>query len=331
MKWLKRGLFGLLALAGVALVAGIAFEQWSRWSIARNHQPTGQLYEVDGHRMHLHCTGAGGPTVVFQSGFGIDGSLSWALVQPKIARSNRVCSYDRAGILWSDRRDDEPTAQLIAGRLHTLLGIASEDPPYILVGHSLGGPLSMVFADLYPQDTIGMVLVDSSHPNQFERFSPELEAVIGDFPPPLLVRIAAATGLLRLATPGFSEGFPDEVQVAFEYFPQSTPGMLSEFASLERLLGGAQEITTFDDLPLVVLTAGRLPEELPPAMTPDLVDEMSRVWNELQAELAALSTNAERRVIDDASHYIQHDNPDAVINAIQDVVSATKISDVDDQ
>ena len=283
--------------------------------------------------MAIECTctapALGRPTVVLQSGFGADGSLSWVFVQPEIATTNRVCSYDRAGILWSDDRDDKPTAQQIAERLHTLLDIASEDSPYVLVGHSLGGPLSMVFANLFPQDTKGMVLVDSSHPNQFDRFSPELQEAMGGFPPPALVRFAAATGLLRLATPSLSDGFPDEIHVAFEYFPQSTPGILAEYAVLKRLLGDAQEITTFDDLPLIVLTAGKPPEELPPTMTPDLVDEKSRVWSELQAELTALSTNGERRVIDDAEHYIQHDNPDAVISAIRDVVSATKIADSD--
>lgn len=101
--------------------------------------------------------------------------------------------------------------------------------------------------------------------NQFERFSPDLQEVIGDFPPLALVTIAAASGLLRLATPVFDEGFPDEVQVEFEYFPQSTPGTLSEYAVLERLMGGTQGITTFDDLSLIVLTAGKLLEELPPA------------------------------------------------------------------
>ncbi len=149
LKWFKRVALGIIALTGVVIVLGISFEQWSRWSVARNYQHIGELFDVDGRTMHLYCSGAGEPTVVLQSGLDIAGSLAWVAVQPEIANTNRVCSYDRAGILWSDGRDDLPTANQITERLHTLLGIASERPPYVLVGHSLGGPLTMVFADRY--------------------------------------------------------------------------------------------------------------------------------------------------------------------------------------
>jgi pimeloyl-ACP methyl ester carboxylesterase len=321
LKWIKRIFLSLLAFAGVALITGIAFEQWSRWSVVREYQPNGQLFEVDGRAMHLHCSGAGEPTVLLQSGLDPAGSLAWVSVQPEIAKTNRVCSYDRAGILWSDGRDELPTANQITERLHTLLGIASERPPYVLVGHSLGGPLTMVFADHYRDEINGVVLVDSSHPEQKRRFSPEAIAATGGPPPPFILKTMAATGLLRLLESGPMDGVPDEAQVALKYLPQSVSGALAEFAALDAILGEAYEPAAFGDLPLVVLTRGKQSDELPPEMTPEIAAEVSRVWSELQIELAALSTKGEQRVIDDAEHYIQYDNPDAVIRAIRDVVT----------
>jgi len=331
LKWIKRAALGIAALTGVAIVSGVAFEQWSRWSVARDYQPVGELFEVDGRTMHLYCTGAGKPTVIFQSGLDPAGSLAWVSVQPELANTNRACSYDRAGILWSDGRDETPTSNQIAERLHMLLGIASEKPPYVLVGHSLGGPLSMAFADRYRNETKGVVLVDSSHPEQMKRFSPEaLEAMEGP-PPAFIAKTMAATGLLRLLASGPMDGAPDETQVAARFLPQSVSGVLAEFAALEEILGEPYEAGSFGDLPLIVLTAGKSPDELPPGMTPEIDAEISKVWSELQIELTALSTSGEQRVIDDADHYIQYDNPDAVIQAIRDVLTSIESTPTGDQ
>ena len=324
LKWIKRIALGVAALTGVVIVSGVFFEQWSRWSVARDYQPVGQLFEVDGRSMHLYCIGAGEPTVVLESGLDIAGSQAWALVQSKIANTNRVCSYDRAGILWSDGRDEAPTADQITENLHLLLGIASERPPYVLVGHSLGGPLAMAFADRYRSETKGVVLVDSSHPAQTKRFSPEAVAAMGGPPPAFLAKTMAATGFLRLLESGPMEGVPDEAQVALRYLPQSVNGILAEFEAIEEIVGAPFEAGSFGELPLIVLTAGKLPDELPPGMTAELIEEVSNVWSELQIELTALSTSGEQRVIDDATHYIQYDNPDAVIQAIRDVVTASQ-------
>lgn len=326
LKWIKRVFLGLLALAGFALLTGIAFEQWSRWNVAREYQPVGQLYDVNGTAMHLHCSGSGEPTVILESGLSIDGSLSWVLVQPEIAKTNRVCSYDRAGILWSEGVDESPTASVTTERLNELLKSASERPPYVMVGHSLGGPLTRVFADRYRQDVKGVVFVDSSHPEQMQRFSEEARNAMSGPPPALVAKFLAESGLLRLLQSGPIEGFPEEAQTAVEFFPQTMPGILAEFDALEAILAEASATASFGDLPLIVLTAGQLPDEMPPGMTPEIAAEISQVWSELQVELTALSTNGEQRVIDDAAHYIQHDNPEAVIRAIRDVLSQVAIS-----
>jgi pimeloyl-ACP methyl ester carboxylesterase len=119
----------------------------------------GQLIDVGGCRLHLHCQGAGGPAVILESG--IAGSLlGWSLVQPKIAEFTRVCSYDRAGLGWSDRCIAPRTVPQMVHELAALLERANVPPPYVLVGHSFGGLLVRAYAHLRPHQVAGLVFVD---------------------------------------------------------------------------------------------------------------------------------------------------------------------------
>lgn len=326
LKWIKRVVLGVIALSGVAVVSGIAFEQWSRWSVNRDYKPVGQLIEVDGSKMHLNCTGNGTPTVVFESGLG-DSSTSWNEIQPEIARTNRVCSYDRAGRLWSDRRQEPVTAVGIATKLHKLLGTASEAPPYVMVGHSLGGALIMVFADQYPLDVAGAVLVDSAHPDQEKRYPPEMDALDIHGLDQVLFSIKAETGLMRLSQPDPYEGILYDDLAEIHYMPQSMPAVFAEMDAHRQLIAEADGTSVFGDVPLIVLTAGKLPRGLPPELTPEILSQYEKIHAELQIELAELSTRGEQRIIADASHYIHYGNPDAVILAIRDVLAAVQEPD----
>jgi pimeloyl-ACP methyl ester carboxylesterase len=123
----------------------------------------GRLIDVSGRKLHVHCTGPSetGPTVILEAGassFAID----WALVQPEIARSSRVCSYDRAGSGWSDPRTDVETPARIVTDLHVALDAAGEKPPYVMVGASAGGLSVRLYQLDYPTEVIGLVLVDPS-------------------------------------------------------------------------------------------------------------------------------------------------------------------------
>jgi pimeloyl-ACP methyl ester carboxylesterase len=317
---------GLVALAGIVIVAGISFEQWSRWSVSRDFEPVGQLIEIDGGKMHLNCSGKGTPTVVFESGLG-DSSVSWIEIQPEIAKTTRVCSYDRAGRLWSERRQEPVTAVGTAARLHKLLRAASVAPPYVMVGHSLGGQLIMVFADQYPQDVSGVVLVDAKHPEAGVRYPPEIRA-LNDIQEldRALYTIKAATGFMRLFESSTYEGIPYEGLAEIKNMPQTTPGLYAELDALDQFDAEASKTTGFGDLPLIVLTAGRIPGGLPPEFTPEVLSRFSRVQKKLQTELVALSTKGEQRTIVDAWHYIHYARPDVVIQAILDVLAATRES-----
>ena len=322
VKWIKRLLKGAVVLLLAALVAGIGYEQWSRWSVARTVSPSGILYDVDGRRSHLHCSGDGVPTVILEAGLYPGGSLSWSNIYPDLAEGSRVCSYDRAGIMWSQSRDEPRDAFNIANELHALLGAASESPPYVLVGHSLGGVLVRVFDHRFPGEVVGFVFVDSSHPEQNQRLSPE-PAEAG-LPSPLLIKALSAIGVLRLMY-GSSrpEALPEHAAAAFAaLFPQSINGAMREIAALDAILDQSAETGPLGDRPIVVLTAGRnpdYPDQLPPG-----VDRWQKVERELQAELAALSTNSDHRVVPNASHDIHWDEPSAVVVGVHDVVDAVR-------
>ncbi len=156
-----RRLLIVLAAGVLALVAlGFVFEMVAAVSSARRYPPPGERYEVDGVALHLHCTGAGSPTVVLESGAGT-GTLAWAWVQSAVAHETRVCAYDRAGYGWSDGGGDDVDAERVIEQLRTLLRAAGEAGPYVAVGHSLGGHYVRVFADAHPDEVSGAVLVDA--------------------------------------------------------------------------------------------------------------------------------------------------------------------------
>jgi pimeloyl-ACP methyl ester carboxylesterase len=144
----------LLIVAGGILfeLIGEAWDLW-RWP------PTGALREVGGHRLHIDREGECGPVVVFESGIAAS-SLSWKLVQPRVAKFARTCSYDRAGLGWSDGSRTPPSLDAIVHDLRALLSAVGLPGPYIFVAHSFGGLVARWYASHYPEEIAALVLVD---------------------------------------------------------------------------------------------------------------------------------------------------------------------------
>jgi pimeloyl-ACP methyl ester carboxylesterase len=138
----------------------------------RTEQVPGRLVDVDGRRLHVHCSGSGTPAVVMEAALG-GSSISWSLVQPDVARLTLTCSYDRAGFGWSDPGPLPRTAGRVADELRSLLERAEIQPPFLLVGHSFGGLVMRIFAARHRADVAGLVLVDPAHPEDWVTPAPK--------------------------------------------------------------------------------------------------------------------------------------------------------------
>jgi pimeloyl-ACP methyl ester carboxylesterase len=256
----------------------------------------GLAYEVDGEYLYLLCTGRGSPVVVLEAGLG-GGHRDWDAVQPELARTTRVCSYDRAGLVFSQLAPNRATATAKAEDLNKLLSAADVDGPYVLVGHSYGGMLAHVFAANHPDEVAGVVLLDSSHPDQRRRS-------LAALPPRRVGESTVVRDLrreLRVAT------FPNTEGVDFE-------------ASSKQ----ARSAGPLADKPLIVVTAGQ--DEAPPEWPRDVVRRSRQAWLAMQADLAKLSTNGIHVIALNSPHYIQSNlgQPDLVVRAVHAVAEAVR-------
>lgn len=192
----------ILAIGGLALYQAVATANDQRY-----FPPPGQLVDVGGFRMHIFCIGEGNPTVILDSLF--PGTVSnWGWVQPEIARATRVCAYDRSGLGWSEPGPEPRTAEQAARELHNLLTNGEISGPYILVGHSLGGLTSRMYASMYPDQVAGMVLVEGTNPDSWiQRRIPE--GVGADRNMLAMTPLLARLGIFRLGLLRFFSSDPD--------------------------------------------------------------------------------------------------------------------------
>jgi pimeloyl-ACP methyl ester carboxylesterase len=331
-----RIFIGLVLILVLILSGGYIYQRQTTAADFEQFPAPGQRVDVGGYSLHIYCTGEGNSTVIVDAGNG-DFSLGWSGIQPEVAKSTRICTYDRAGYGWSDPSPKPRTAKVMAEELHTLLVNAGVQPPYVLVAHSLGGHNVRMFADLYPDEVTGMVLVDSGHEDQLERFPPEYSQLTNQQMSYLSVMaFMARFGILRVLG-NSSQGaefappqvlqLPADVQpvyMAMMSHPSYFDATLAEMRSIPEINTQIRATRNLGDLPLIVLTAE---STLDPAImklmgVPADFDttKIQAIWLELQTELAALSTNSEHIVVEDSHHAIHLDQPQAVIDAIRKVV-----------
>src|SRR5262245_11661060 len=129
---------------------------------ADQHPPPGRMIDIGGRKLHLNCSGKGSPTIILVAGGGAF-SIDWALVQPRVAATTRVCSYDRAGLAWSDSGPADETVEQTINDLHVLLRAAKEKGPYVLVGASIGGIFIQAYQHAFPKEVAGLVFTNSAN------------------------------------------------------------------------------------------------------------------------------------------------------------------------
>jgi pimeloyl-ACP methyl ester carboxylesterase len=292
--WIRRVLLGLLALLVGLAAIGASYQAVATAKDQQTYLPPGQLVDVGGYRLHLHCSGTaqpGSPTVILEAGGGM-ASPNWAWVQSTVATTTRVCAYDRAGYGWSDPGPTPRDARQVAQELHTLLERAAVAGPYVLVGHSIGGMYVRTYAGQYPNQVAGLVLVDSSHPDQLTR-SPATRAEQESFQRMLqFLPLLARLGIIRISGmgEGVVSGLPTQQRaemIAFGATPDYYANILAEMAAFEAAAEQARGAGHLGAQPLIVLTAGT---------------ESSADWRIFQSELVALSSNSLHRIVDQATH-----------------------------
>jgi pimeloyl-ACP methyl ester carboxylesterase len=286
-----------------------------------------------GRRMNIYCIGHGSPTVVFDAGLG-DQIRSWALVQPAIGNETRACSYDRAGLGFSSPSGRPGTASNAVDDLHRLLAAAGIKPPYILVGHSLGGMYMQLFADRYLSEVAGMVLVDpvsfdqgrrydaldSSMTVQNRRF---VQFLHDRCIPAARKHYSGEASLFKKCVGGPDPHFNAEFNralLANHSTAQYMRAAWSEWANVFTVSSDEVRAAkrSYGDLPLIVLS--RAPFPLLPHETQTMRDAKNYLWVELHDDIAALSTRGVNEIVPGAGHYIQFVRPEAVIRAISQVL-----------
>jgi pimeloyl-ACP methyl ester carboxylesterase len=315
----RNVVIGVAALGAVAALGLVGYAATAEWLFFRRHPPPGRLLDVGGHRLHIGCSGAGAPAVIFESSLG-GSSVDWYAVQPEVSRFTRACAYDRAGAGWSDAaplpRDPSRTAE----ELHTLLGKAGVMPPYVLVGHSYGGYVVRVFAHRFRSEMAGLVLVDIATPEMWQR-APSVESQMAQMARDCRWdKLRAVFAISRLRGDSMTYVPPALRPIADGFF-LSRKFQDDSCGEVQAMLGEGQaqvrQAGSFGALPLAIVTAGQ---------RGTLDEESWRVWQEIQRGLPALSTRSTQSFATQSSHHVQFGEPQAVVTAVRGVVGEARRS-----
>lgn len=321
MRWAVRPALWLLAAALLLAVIGATYEAAMAAGDAKRYPPPGRLVDVGGRRLHLHCVGEGMPTVVLISGLG-GSSLLWERVQSALAPATRVCAYDRAGIGWSDPSGVPPTPTAVASELRILLASAGRRPPYLLVGASVGGKYARMYVEQSPQEVHGLVLVDARHESVDAALTPEQQAaaLAGAERDGRLYWLLGRLGVMRVfgaqlaagTSPGAAALDPETATLLMLHASRTKDidAMLAESATMTADDGRLRTARGLGALPVVVLAADSSVQDAG--------------WHAAQELQARLSSNSRLVVVPQSSHFIPLDQPQAVADAIADVLIAVQ-------
>src|SRR5438093_2536930 len=303
-RWTMRIFVVLGAFLIVAALSGATY-QWlaTRKELAAT-PPPGHLVDIGGHRLHLWCTGDGAPAVILDTGLG-GSSADWGFVQPDVARFTRVCSYDRAGMGYSDPGQSPRTARRIASELAELLVRSGIGGRVVLVGASIAGFDVRVFASDHPERAAGLVLVDASHEDQAHEV-PQMARFV-----PLLSTI----GVLRLFGVSFGQRI-ESLAPSVRQFARATgfraAGYQAAADEIIHIRESASEVRRSRrklTIPVVVITGGR---------------GADATWRDLQRDQVALSERGCQIIAEQSGHVVAVDQPYVVVDAVRTVVETAR-------
>jgi pimeloyl-ACP methyl ester carboxylesterase len=298
-----------------------------------------QLVELrDGRRIHLFCLGKGSPTVVLTAGLG-DWAAAWSKVQAPIALKTRVCAWDRAGFGFSDPSSAPQDVGHTTTDLEEALKRAKIDGPYVLVGHSMGGYESLLFADRHPRQVLGMVFIDPAIPDQDRRarlVAPKYAAFLNEGDPTASLKKCAAelrSGVLRIGSPDpdkcfdYSPSFPPELTAALMRLDSNPARLMTEASTYEQFARSSQIVVNPDrnygSIPIRVLTASEprpgTPADVLAARPPYQAEKLRA-----HAAMAALSTDGITKMVGTSHSEILDLKPEVVISTVGEVIDKAR-------
>jgi pimeloyl-ACP methyl ester carboxylesterase len=302
----------------------------------------------DGRMLHFVCMGKGSPTVILTAGMGDFAGSAWSNIQPDMARITHVCSWDRPGFGLSDGTAAPETVATTTADLEAALASGKIPGPYVMVGHSLGSYESLLYTDRHPDKVVGMVLVDGSFPDQMVLLAQfrSNQPAPGPAANPMVQAFHKCADDIRAGTAKANGPDPDH---CFDYPPtwpqalrQALVAKVGNPVQYEAMASfGASgdkdskqvvnPTRNYRDMPLIVLTSTVYPPT-PPGVTPPPLTEQQKsqnaaqdaIWNHGHDRLAALSTRGVNARVPGADHYIQRSKPQAVLDALAEVVSEAR-------
>ena len=268
-------------------------------------KPPGRFINIGFQTMYVDCLGENKPTIIVDVGIAAS-SASWYKIAKELSKNTRICLYDRAGYGWSDSGRGERTTATIVHELKLLMKLAEIPGPYIMVGHSFGGFTARYFAAKFPEDVAGLVLVDSSHPEQIYRLS----ALDNQGKKPLI------TGRDANAPADFSE-----FERKWYFLNSSRKATFAQMAELKYFKQSAYQVKhsgRLKDIPIAVLSRGIA--QLPELNGVSLENE----WLDLQKDLLNLSKNSWHSIILNSGHNIYEEAPAKIIENVLEVIEKSR-------
>ncbi len=295
---------------------------------AYSQKAPGKLVDIGTAKLHINCTGNGGPTVILDAGAG-GWSIHLSSVQTEIAKTNRVCSYDRAGFGWSSAGVLPRTAKQAAVDLGKLLNNSGERGPFVLVGTSFGGYIARVYRDLFPENVAGIGLIDSGHEDQWKKLPATAQM--------LQFGIKSFKDIFRKLETGEFKKEQFKSHISNDLLPiyqdamtrkKTQSAFLSELESIDKSAEQLGKTGKIGNLPLMVLSAGNsFAAFIPPTKENKvLLENLNKGWMEMQHDLASLSTNSEHLISSNGIHSIATDKPKLVAGSVNLLIAMIESS-----
>ena len=318
--------FVALALLVSVYLILVAFQVWALRHFVDTYPKPGQLVDVDGYNMHLKCSGSGARTIILEAGAG-SWSMDWYLVQSELSKVARVCSYDRAGTGWSDRRPEPRDINRLVSELDSLLRKALVKPPYIMVGASFGGMIVQLFENRYPDLVTALVLIDGRPKDYFERY----EKIVPNSKERLIEEMKTITflygfGLLAAVVNSKPpEGVPATLQELYLDHGRMTKQAIAW--AKERIDGAdneqlAHRIGHIGDKPLLVISHGKKNMFAGRSgLSTSQAASLEALFASMQLGLTDLSTNSRHVIAEQSGHAIQFDQPDLIVREVSRLIA----------